>query len=137
MKNLFLFLFNKMAKFTICLMFERNRKEEPSAILRCDTSAEFYPYDFYCWKDAVHFWGFYQNECKQSSFVTTVSEVQRKWEKKYGYDNYEEFRGNLNEFNHFNEFGISVDQFEIEPGTDLYKTSAWTLKEKIYDDDSS
>ena len=44
-----------MGRLTVVFLFSKNRNIEPSAIIQCDTSGEYYSYTFFDWRDAVHY----------------------------------------------------------------------------------
>ena len=121
---------------SITLLFIRNKKIQPSAIIQDETSGEYHSQHFNDWRDAIHFIGFlYKNIGKLR--LSDFDKSYNYWSNKYGYDEDGIFNGNLNEFMnndmcYFTTIGI------IESGTDLNIISAWKyIQPTKYDDDGS
>lgn len=111
-----------MTRKTITLLFTKDKSKEPSGILQCDTSGEYYPYYFYDWRDAIHYiqWCLNQNKHGHKSF--------KQWSEIYGYDEDETFNGDLNEFRNCNDPWIIFTSIGVVTG-DMYLNtlSAWTF----------
>jgi hypothetical protein len=111
-----------MTRTTITLLFTKNKSEEPPGILQCDTSGEYYHYYFYDWRHAVHYfqWSLNKRESETQLF--------REWSTTYGYDEYESFTGDLNEFRVSEDPWIIFTSIGTVKGDmDLNTISAWTF----------
>jgi hypothetical protein len=121
-----------MTRLTVQLLFSRDQSTQPGAILQCDTSGEYFPFNFFDWRDAIHYllWTETQkiNPRKQETFSS--------WCEIYGYDSDEKFNGDLNEFGKFDNLPTiftsigSSDLFEK-----LDKLDAWADNEDNDDND--
>jgi hypothetical protein len=109
--------------YFIVLRFERSRSSEPSAILQDDTTGNYLPYDFYDWRDAIH----YLNWVYSKSLSVYKQRTFDRWATSYGYMEEEEFSGDLNE-----NRKLTVDtSIGIIPHTiDINNLSAWTYNEE-------
>ncbi len=109
----------------VTLIFTKNRDVEPPAILQCDTSGEYFPFYFFDWRDAIHYYQWCQHNNKEYSQHDTFQE----WCELYGYDENEEFNGDLNEFkcnkNDENKCIMDTTNGIVSGSTDLNKKSAW------------
>jgi len=44
-----------MTRLTVQLLFSRDQNVQPGSILQCDTSGEYLPFNFFDWRDAIHY----------------------------------------------------------------------------------
>lgn len=119
-----------MSRKTIVLLFTTDKTIEPSAILQCDTTGEYFPFVFNDWRDAIH----YLKWSESKNYNNGKSKTYQKWCDKYGYSEEEEFTGNLNEFNSDDSDDsndsddcstIFTSIMDIDENMDLTKLSAW------------
>lgn len=112
-----------MTRLTVSLLFVKNMKFEPPAILQCDTSGEFFPFFFNDWRDAVHylFW------CRKNEKNCREMEIYNEWSDLYGYNEEEKFTGDLNEFKKIDDFDelIFTSIGNIKSSSNLKNKSAW------------
>jgi hypothetical protein len=123
-----------MGRTTVILLFSQDKNKEPPGLLQCDTSGEYYPYYFNDWRHAVHYiqWCVHQNNrCTDIMF--------NEWGKLYGYDEEEEFNGDLNEFktNDKDSWGVWVCGKIITADMDLNTVSAWEFDFDSLSDEES
>lgn len=110
---------------SITLLFIKDKKLQPGAIICDATSGEYHSQYFFDWRDAIHFIGFFNKDRTiENNRTPNFDEKFELWSMKYGYDEDEKFNGNLNEFmcndiDYFTTIGI------IEQNTDLNIISAW------------
>ena len=112
-----------MGGLSIILLFANNKNIEPGGIIQCDTTGAFYSYEFYDWRDAIHYikWTYFNNvELSDKTFL--------KWSEIFGYDEDEEFNGDLNEFKYDNLVSTNIGMFKNINNVDLKIISAWTCK---------
>lgn len=126
-----------MGYLSLVLLFSKNQSTQPPAILQCGTSGEYFPYFFVDWRDGVHyiFW------CESNSKEPRLDESFETWRSAYGYDEEEEFVGNLNEFvssSSSDPFSVFTSIGSISSTDDLNSKSAWddSVKVEEYDSDS-
>ena len=122
---------------TVYLLFTKNKNEEPGAILRFDKTNKFYDGNFYSWKDAIHFLGYYEHKMNMNMKINEniysidfLNKIYNKWFNKYGYNHFEEFIGNSNEFINICKDGYNTSIGTISPNVNLCNISAWTYEEK-------
>lgn len=121
-----------MTRTTVTLLFSKDTSKEPPGILQCDTSGEYYPHCFNDWRHAIHYirWRLTQNIGKNEH------NVFREWCKTYGYYEYEEFTGDLNEIKTNDDSWIIFTSIgTITSEMDLNVLSAWTFESPDLDSD--
>lgn len=110
---------------TVTLLFTKNNKSEPPAILQCDKSGEYFPFYFFDWRDSIH----YLLWCESIGYNFKEHKTFNEWSDKYGYDSDEKFSGDLNEFrckkNKQDKISIDTTICTISEYTNLNKKSAW------------
>lgn len=113
-----------MTRVTVVLLFSKDKNIEPGGILQCDTSGEYFPFNFRDWRDGVHYIQWCLHNKKKYSH-----ESFNIWSELYGYDDEEEFTGDLNEFRckKSDEYKwiVFTSCCEINGSTNLKKKSAW------------
>ncbi len=122
-----------MTRLTVQLLFSRDQSTQPGAILQCDTSGEYFPFNFFDWRDAIHYllWAETRknNPRKQKTFSS--------WCEIYGYDSDEEFNGNLNQFGNYPTdlptIFTSIGSFDLFEKIDTL--DAWTCGGIEYEDE--
>ncbi len=112
-----------MTRLTVQLLFSKDQNTQPASILQCDTSGEYLPFNFFDWRDSIHYllWTEFQkiNPREQTTFSS--------WCNIYGYDSDEEFNGDLNEFGNCDNLPTvftSIGSFELFEKLD--ELDAWT-----------
>lgn len=123
----------QMLKATVILLFSKDMSKEPAGILQCDTSGKYYQNYFNDWRHAIHYilWHSIAKKCKFEH------EMFRKWSEIYGYHEYEEFTGDLNEFRTDDDSGIIFTSIgTITRNMDLNSLSAWTFENPGSDTES-
>lgn len=112
---------------SIVLLFTKDTSSEPCGILQCDKTCEYYPFYFLDWRDGIHFLRW----CEYNKKKKLTQQVFNEWCIKYGYDENEEFNGDLNEFRcektEPNKWYITTSHLEnpIDGSCDLTKLSVW------------
>lgn len=116
-----------MGRKIVTLLFSKDKNSEPEAILQCDTSGEYLPFYFFDWRDSIH----YIQWCLNNNLSSADIKSFEQWGKKYGYNDKEEFNGNLNEFrcdendNDNDEWVVFTTIGDIDGSKNLKKLSAW------------
>jgi hypothetical protein len=114
-----------MTRLTVQLLFSRDCNTQPGSILQCDTSGEYLPFNFFDWRDAIHYLLWAETRGTDPRNHTNFS----SWCEIYGYDSDEEFNGNLNEFSTLTTLPtIFTSIGSFESSQDLDKLDAWTWK---------
>jgi hypothetical protein len=118
-----------MGGLSIILLFENNKNIEPGGIIQCDTTGAFYSFEFYNWRDAIHYikWTYFNN-------VELLDKTFLKWSEIYGYNEDEEFNGDLNEFKYSGFIFTSIGTFKNIDNIDLKNISVHTCK---FDDENN
>lgn len=84
------------------------------------------PFYFYDWRDAIHYIQWKKNYDIKKHDETKLFQ---EWSKKYGYDDEEEFTGDLNEFrcekNNPDKWTVFTFFTNINGSKNLNKISAW------------
>ncbi len=114
-----------MGRLTITVLFSKNTKREPSAILQCDTSGEYFPYNFVSWKDGVHYLLWSESTQKDPRSDETFS----SWQDEFGYSDEEEFTGDYNQFNGEDLSSVWLSPcFSVSPSHNIKELSIWTME---------
>lgn len=118
-----------MAGLTVTLLFSKDKNKEPPGILQCDTSGEYFPFYFYDWRDVIHYIQWTNDNFIKKDKKYNETKLYEEWSKKYGYDDEEEFTGDLNEFrcdkNDPNKWTVFTTLKNIDGSKNLNKISVW------------
>jgi len=70
-------MINMAERLSVLLLFSKNKKTEPEAVIRSDSSNELFQHIFNDWRYAVHFIKYYK------TLELSVDEAYDKWESLY------------------------------------------------------
>ena len=122
-----------MTRLTVQLLFSKDQNTQPGSILQCDTSGEYLPFNFFDWRDSIHYLLWTESQKINPREQTTFS----SWCETYGYDSDEEFNGDLNEFGNWPTdlptIFTSIGSFDFFDKLD--ELNAWTCGGIEYDDE--
>ncbi len=116
-----------MTRLTVQLLFSKDQTIQPGAILQCDTSGEYFPFNFFDWRDSIHYLLWAETQEFDPREQTTFG----AWCDIYGYESDEEFNGDLNEFANYNNLPTiftSIGSFELFEKLD--ELNAWKDNEE-------
>lgn len=107
----------------VVVMEPVDEEREPPAILQDEYTEEIYPFDFYDWRDAVH----YVQWCRLNKLF--IGDDFYTWSHQYGYSDFSRFMGDLDEFVGREEIDYILTNIEItiEPEVIISTLSAYDI----------